>query len=257
VIPPPGFEWVRDGRARFLVRSDLRTSILPLLRAAAGDWAGYATRALSGGRGGVRVVHMTDHQVVVRPYRRGGLPSRVFRDTYFGLTPRPFRELCVTEALRRQGIPTVEVYGASVRWLVPGCYKGWLATRYVSGACTFWEWICAAPAARERAAVLASIGKATRRLHDTGARHPDLNLNNILIRAAASSPSMPEVWFIDFDRARVAGPCRRTSSADLARLRRSARKLDPEGARLTAADLDCLEAAYRDARSENLAVDSQ
>ena len=244
MIPPPGFEWIRDGRATFLVRSDLRTWIVALLQAAAANWAGYVTRTLSGGRGGARVVQVNDQEVVVRPYRRGGLPGRFLRDTYFGMTPRPFRELSVTEALRRQGVPTVEVYGASVRWLTPGCYKGWLATRYVPGASTVWEWACTAPAARERDVVLQSIGKVMRRLHDTGARHPDLNLNNILVRLG--SPNTPEVWFIDFDRARVPGLCRRRPPADLARLRRSARKLDPEGTRLTAADLDCLEAAYRE-----------
>ncbi len=247
MIPPPGFEWVRDGRAVFLVRSDLRNWLVPLLRAAAVDWTGYATRVLPGGRGGTRLVQTSGREVVVRSYRRGGLPGRIVRDTYFGWAPRPFRELWVTETLRREGIPTVEVYGALARWLAPGCYKGWLASGYLPGTCTFWDWLCTAPPAADRDAVLRRIGAVARQLHDRGARHPDLNLNNILIHpTGASSP--PEVWFIDFDRARVrARRCRR-APVDLLRLRRSARRLDPQGTRLTEADLDRLESAYRDTR---------
>jgi 3-deoxy-D-manno-octulosonic acid kinase len=238
VTPPPGFAWVRDGRLRVLVRTDVRSWLLPLLQAARRQWAGYFARPLAGGRGGVRVVPA--HDVVVRPYRRGGLPSRLLHDTYFGCNPRPFQELCVIATLHDRGVPVVEVYGAAVEWLLPGCYRGWLATRYMEGARTLWEWVSSAPAENERGSVWRDVGRAVRRLPDSGVRHPDLNANNILLGPGGN------VVLIDFDRARLAAGGGTQHGADLDRLWRSLRKLDTEGRYVTAADFEVLRAAYQE-----------
>jgi tRNA A-37 threonylcarbamoyl transferase component Bud32 len=237
VTIPAGFEWIRDGRVQTLVRADVRSWLLPLLGAARRQWEGYTTRPLAGGRGGARIVPA--HGVVVRPYRRGGLPGRLLHDTYFGWSPRPFRELSVTSVLHERGAPVVEVYGAAVEWLVPGCYRGWLATRYLEGARTFWEWLSTAPPTAERDTTLRAIGRALRRLHACGARHPDLNANNILLFG------MMDVAFIDFDRARITGD-KAAGGADLDRLWRSLNKLDPESRYVTAANFELLRAAYRE-----------
>ncbi len=226
-----------------VVRTDLRSWLLPLLRARRDDWAGYDTQALAAGRGGTRRIRSAGHDVVVRPYRRGGLAARVLHDTYFGWRPRPFRELYTLEALRLRGAPVVDVYAAAVQWLVPGCYRGWLVTRYIAGSRTLWEWVADAPPAPLRARVFAHVGRAIRRLHDSGGWHPDLNLNNILIGPIPEA-GPPEVWFIDFDLAHGATRLPRPPRADLARLERSARKLDPGGTRVTAADLEALRATY-------------
>ena len=242
VFIPDGFEHVREERTSILVRSDAREWLVPLLMAGDRGWAGYAMRALPGGRGGAVVVRVDEHEVVLRTCRRGGLPARVLHDTYFGWTPRPFRELCLLETLRRGGVPVVEVVGARVRWLVPGCYKGWIVTRYVRDACTLWEWVCGGDGQWQRPAVWRLVGKAIRRLHDAGSRHPDLNLRNILLCPGTEAPT---VLLVDFDRplwSGVHGP-----DADLVRLRRSARKLDPQGSRVTAADLEDLLAGYGEA----------
>jgi hypothetical protein len=238
VIAPSDFEYVRDGSATMLVRSECCSWLLPLLRARQSDWASYQTQALAAGRGGARLVRTDGHEVVVRPYRRGGLAAWVLHDTYFGWHPRPFRELGTLAALRQSGAPVVEVYAAVVQWLAPGCYRGWLVTRYVAGSRTLWEWLSEHPQSPQRAQVLAQVGRAIRRLHDCGSGHPDLNLNNILIGASPEAADPPPVVFIDFD-----GP-RRTPQADVARLERSARKLDRDGTRVTAADLDTVRAAY-------------
>jgi len=242
VIPPPGFEWLHGRPTTLLVRADVCNWVVPLLHAAEGDWRGYDTLPVAGGRGGALVVRGPQgHAVVVRPYRRGGLPARLLHDTYCGWSPRPFRELCFTEALRQRGAPVVEVYAAAVRWLIPGCYRGWLVSRYVPGARSLWAWVSATPAPPERRAVFRQVGHALRRLHDRGGQHPDLNLNNILV---CGGPHTPEVVFIDFDRARPFARGR-TSAADFARLRRSAQKLDPRGEHVAAADFEDLEAAYQ------------
>jgi tRNA A-37 threonylcarbamoyl transferase component Bud32 len=241
VTLPSGFEWARDGRMRFLVRADVGRWLVPLLRAARDGWAGYATQPLAGGRGGARLVRA--HGVVVRPYRRGGLPARLLRDAYFGWSPRPFHELCVLAALRVSGAPVVEVYGAAVDWRLPGCYRGWLATRYIEAARTLWEWAVATPPVQERAPLWRAVGMAVRRLHDCGARHPDLNANNILLGPTAG------VSFIDFDRAHTSRMHQRGREADLDRLWRSLRKLDPQGQHVTLADFETLTAAYREERA--------
>jgi len=222
---------------RFLVRADLRSWLVPLLRAAPHEWAGYTTRLLAGGRGGARLVHA--HDAVVRPYRRGGLPARLLHDTYFGWTPRPFHELCAMATLHGRGAPVVEVYGAAVEWLLPGCYRGWLATRFIEGARTLWEWASATQPGPERAPLWRDVGKSIRRLHDCGVRHPDLNANNVLL-----GPT--DVLFIDFDRAHISAVNHGGHAADLDRLWRSLRKLDPQGHHVTAADFETLRGAYRE-----------
>ena len=74
------------------------------------------------------------------------------------------------------------------------------------------------------------------RLHDAGALHPDLNLQNVLIRRAARGV---EAWLIDLDGVRFTTVTPRHRQAAFARICRSMRKLDPESAVLT---LDCVEA---------------
>ena len=240
---PPGFEEVRDGRTVLWVRSDLRTWMVPLLQHSGGTWEGYQTGVLPGGRGGTLLVHAAAHPpVVVRPCRRGGLPGRLVQDLYVGWRPRPFGELCATEWLIRRGAPVVAVYGAAIRWVVPGCYRGWVVTPYITGAVSLWTWAQRHPPAAERQVVLRQIGTAIRRLHDCGGRHPDLNLNNVLIQSSAPTAT-PQVLLIDFDRARPA-VSRADPAADLARLERSARKLDPAQTCLGAADFRAVRVAY-------------
>jgi hypothetical protein len=97
--------------------------MLALVQALERDWHGLSKRTLCGGRGGAFAAVVGGHEVVVRPYRRGGIPARLLRATYCGWHPRPFRELGYSETLRARGAPVVEVYGAAVRWVLPGCYR--------------------------------------------------------------------------------------------------------------------------------------
>lgn len=238
---PAGFEWARAGRIAMLVRADCRDWLVPLLLAAARGEPAGEVRALSGGRGGATVVRRRGHEVVLRPYRRGGLAARLVRDRYFGWRPRPLRELCLLEQLRRRGVPVAEPLGGCVRRVGIG-YRGWIVTRYVPEARTLWEWAASGAADGERAAVWRGVGAAIRRLHAAGARHPDLNLHNILLSSQAGAL---QVSFIDFDRPRFSGLLR-GPAADVQRLRRSARKLDPAGRHITNGDLEQLRTAYDD-----------
>ena len=231
---PPGFRLVRDGRLRILLRGDT-----PELEGLLRRWATNTlppARALLGGRGGVGAFPLRpDLVAVLRPYRRGGLIRRINQSRYFGARPRPFRELRASEALRAAGVPTPEVLAAAVRWDVPGCYRGALATREVPGTINLWRYLQQAPAP-ERGPACVAAAAVTRQMHDAGAIHPDLNLQNYLVRRTASGH---DAWIIDLDRVRlvpVTPPARR---AAFERICRSIRKLDPESAVIT---LACVEA---------------
>ncbi|MCK6555376.1 hypothetical protein L6Q96_12485 [Candidatus Binatia bacterium] len=240
MTPPAGFEARRAGSAEWWRRPGDSQWIDTLLQVVAAVPEAEA-ELLSGGRGGARLTGSGTHRIVIRPYRRGGLPGRIVHDLYFGWQPRPFRELVETEALRARGAPVVEVCGAVVHWAFPVLYRGWLATRYVDGARTLWQLMSAAPAPADRMAACAAAGRAIRRLHDCGGRHPDLNLNNLLV---SGTDADWQVHLIDFDRPAVRVG-RDDPMVELARLRRSAAKLDPAAQFVTPADLACLEAAYR------------
>lgn len=233
------FERARDDRLRLQVRAELADELAKVFRAAACDWAGYESRAVADGRGGSVIIAPVGGgaRILVRRYLRGGLPARFVRDKYMGFRPRPFRELYVMKSLYESGAHVAEPYGAAVQWLFPGCYRGWLATRFVEGAATLWKWLRdQSPSSDERRAVLAEVGRSIRQVRALGVWHADLNMHNILIVPSSS----PRVVLIDFDRARRARGDDITP--ELARLRRSARKLDPGGTVVTAEDLSALRA---------------
>lgn len=229
------FEHVRDDRVHAQVRSDLAAELAEFFRAASLRWVGHTPLAVADGRGGSVIVapEAGSPRILVRRYLRGGLPSRFVFDTYLGFRPRPFRELEVLKHLYENGAPVPEPCGAAVQWLFPGCYRGWLATCFLERAPTLWRWLRdESPAPEQRSAVLEDLKQAIRHVRSLGVQHTDLNLHNVLV-------CRPEnrVVLIDFDRAR-----RRVRDADdlraeLARLRRSARKLDPVGKVVTEQDL--------------------
>lgn len=238
VTPPPGFENVREGRLRGWVRSDVLTPLLPLLR----QWHSRTlpvARSLVGGRGGVGAYDLAENlEVVLRPNRRGGWMRRVNQRYYLGLRSRPMHELRMTEVLRRRGVPTVEVLAAVTQWVVPGLYRGAVVTREVPLAVNLWKYVREVSAA-ERERVCLDAAAATRRLHDAGAIHPDLNLQNFLVLRGARGR---EVLIIDCDRVRLREPSDRDRRAAFDRVCRSIRRLDPTSEVIT---LACVDAFHR------------
>lgn len=236
--PPAGFEVVRAGRLRGLVRSDVVASLLPLLR----QWDGGTMpvgRSLVGGRGGIGAYNLTENlAVVLRPSRRGGWMGRVNQHYYLGLRPRPLRELWVTETLRQRGVPTVEVLAAVAHWVVPGLYRGAVVTREIPLAVNMWKYLREVSTA-ERERVCLDAAAAARRLHDVGAIHPDLNLQNFLVSRGVKGR---EVLIIDCDRVRLRQPSNKDRRAAFDRVCRSIRRLDPTSEVIT---LACVEALQR------------
>lgn len=238
---PPGFELVEEKGLQAIIRKENRRVLWPLVR----SWASSSlppSLPVMGGRGGARVVELNGSPaVVLRPYRRGGLLRRINKDIYLGVRPRPFQELHALEELRRRGVPTIEPLAGGVRWLFSGCYRGVLITREVPEAVNLWHWLRAIPPV-ERPRICAAAAAVTRRLHDAGVVHPDLNLQNYLVDRGGDDS---EVLIIDCDRVRFGRVTMHDREAAFQRLYRSAKRLDPGAAIITD---ECLEQFHKVAR---------
>jgi hypothetical protein len=134
------------------------------------------------GRGGLR--RMGD--IIVRPYRRGGLVRHFDESLY--LNPERFtRELTVHRALWATGFPTVEPLGCGYRrrlWGVEGVYL----TRFMDAL----PW----PNCWERSdQVIPQLKILLKALCAWGLHAPDLNATNVLVT------SENQVLLLDWDRA--------------------------------------------------------
>jgi hypothetical protein len=236
---PPEFRWLRAGRRIAVVHDAVHATLGPLLLALpAGPPAGAV--GLHGGRGGSYRLPLADgDSIVVRLYRRGGVIAHIIRETYFGWPPRPFLELVTTEEARRRGAPVPEVLGACIERRWTGGYRGAIVTRHLHDTETLWAALGRVRDTEQRRALTRGAAAAVRALHDAGIHHPDLNLNNCLVRR---SGHRVEAFVIVLDRARATRAALGTPQRQraLRRLERSARKLDPEGKVIEAADLSVL-----------------
>ncbi len=153
--------------------------------------------------------------MVLRHYRRGGLPARLFRDCYLwsGLArSRPAREFALLARLTGLGLPVPAPL--AVRVARTGlCYRGDILMGRMPGR-PLSELLAAGPLPE---AVWQAVGAIIARFHDAGVFHADLNAHNILVDGEA-------VYLIDFDRGALRRPGR-WRAANLARLRRSLDKL--------------------------------
>jgi len=227
-VSPEGFDRIvdRDGN-RLVVRQDQREYIDFSLC----DSGSLEDDRQSGyyGRGAVRVQGLANgHMAVIRPYFHGGAFSRVTRSWFFTWPPRPFRELAITEELRRRGLRTLEVYAACVRRPFGPFYRGWLITRQLSDAEDLWSALKTGFAECLRfECTLRVVAESIAALHREGVYHADLNLKNILVRSEGANVA---AYIIDLDKAKVfLGKLPKSlASKNLNRLERSVRKLDPE-----------------------------
>ena len=124
---------------------------------------------------------------MARRYLRGGLMRFINRDLYLD-AERSFRELAITSAAARCGIPTVEVLAAvSIKAAGP-LYRCFLFTRELPGCIDLPAYLSGRAAAdsfsEDKQAVLERAAAAVRLMHDRGFFHADLNMKNILVDTA-------------------------------------------------------------------------
>jgi hypothetical protein len=162
--------------------------------------------------------------------RRGGLIGMMLKDLYVGTHVRPVRELRLTAEARRRGIPVAEPIGAIVERVGPVLYRSIFLTRALPGM-TLWQFLTTDDDRLTRAYVVERARKAIDTMHRAGLFHADLNLHNLFV-----TPLLDDfgVFILDLDKARFfEAPLHpRMRARNLARLRRSALKLDPDGSYL-------------------------
>jgi len=217
---PEGYETFRVGTTRGLARPAARAFVTAAIESHGSlfAWAvGTAGRRLQG-RLPACIVDAPDGPWVVRHYARGGRIAPVLGDRYLRIaSPRPLRELLASDRARAAGIPTPEVMVAAAS--SHGLFRrGDIATRYIADSATLAD-ITFGEARRteaERQAAWEAAGRCIRDAASKGLVHADLNLRNLLVAGAVTSP---EILLLDLDR------CRFTRSADPAGLTAMVRRL--------------------------------
>lgn len=145
------------------------------------------------GRGTTLFVRNGSHNLVLRHYKRGGLPGKILSDQYVfaGLeNTRPFMEFRLLNAMAQQGLHVPKPVAVHVerRGLI---YRGDLITSLIPESDDLHAVLCRQPLS---AALWQAVGKAVKKMQSAGVFHHDLNVRNIMI------DRQQNIWIIDFDR---------------------------------------------------------
>ncbi len=235
----PSFARIELGRAVFLLRRGILRHA-PTIAAALRTMSSSRAPEGAGNRGSGRLLRLEGGpDLFVRQAKRGGLARFFLRDTFVGISARPFNELAVATKAFQRGIPVAEPMGAMVHWIVPGVYRGFFLSRAIPGM-TLWEFMRTDDDPIVRRHVLMAARAAIVTMHDKGLFHADLNLHNLIVTQAGETF---KIVILDLDKARLHDsplrPALRKKNAR--RLLRSAGKLDPQARYLDASALSILD----------------
>jgi hypothetical protein len=172
-------------------------------------------------------------RVVVRHSRHGGLLAPVTGDRFLPPTRAP-HELRTALRLAEAHVPTPEVIAYATYPAGAMFRRSDVATREVVGGKDLGDVLARAGDGEARTKALGATAELLRALERAGARHPDLNVTNVLIVATDGLP--PRALVLDVDRV-VFGERGdvRIGAANVRRLLRSAHKLRANG-RITISD---------------------
>lgn len=242
---PSGFKRVSPNRTQMMIVQERLESTLDLEKFRR---IGKSEKSPFHGRGKLRVFHLDNGETaLVRSYRHGGTFRCLTGNLFWSWPPRPFRELALTEAVRRKGIPTLEIYGAWVERVWGPFYRGWLITRELTEAHDLWAALQSdLYTGTNGRPLLKAVAQSLREMHRRGVYHGDLNLKNILIRREVDGITS---YIIDFDKARIfpREVPQQKAQINLSRLLRSVCKLDPDRQRLPQEDWDLFLRLYKEA----------
>jgi len=164
---------------------------------------GELTPSELSGRRPLFEIHARDERLVVRRFSHGGLMRWVtgvrYRDP-----ERPFRELILSDSLRRAGILTPQVVAARARMARGGGWYLDLVTRRVENAIDLGYVLGQAHSGLlddgVRRKLLVAAGSLVRQLHRHGCLHADLTPTNILVERGSLDGAEPRLWVIDLDQ---------------------------------------------------------
>jgi len=191
--------------------------------------ASHPARREMQGRGAAYAVPLPDGttRVVVRHSRHGGLLAPVTGDRFLPPTRAP-RELDTALRLAQAGVPTPEVIAYATYPAGGPFRRSDVATREIVGGQDLADVLATAKRPADITSVLDATAELLRVLERAGARHPDLNIANVLI--VHSGAGAHRALVLDVDRVTFAtSRDRRAGAANVRRLLRSARKLRDQG----------------------------
>ncbi|MGQ0712235.1 MAG: lipopolysaccharide kinase InaA family protein [Gemmatimonadaceae bacterium] len=224
---PPGYERLRRPGVEAVARSTVANAVGEALSAGTlYDYAAHHPDARSlRGRGVAYAVPLPDGvtRVVVRRSRHGGWFASLTGEIFLAPTRAP-RELEVSLRLTREGVPTPEVVAYGTYEVAPLLRRADVATREITSGLDLAKTLAqqSDPASIRNAVRL--VARLLARMALAGARHPDLNVRNVLI--APDDNGQREAWLLDVDRVWFDTPRHpRVREANLSRFARSARKL--------------------------------
>jgi 3-deoxy-D-manno-octulosonic acid kinase len=224
--PPAGYERLVDGDVEAVGLSDLAE---PLRRALeAGSFYEYAehhpdSRILEG-RGIAYAVPLPEStvQVVVRRSRHGGLLAPLTGERFLGRTRAP-RELETALRLERNGVATPRVIAYATYPDTALTRRADVVTAEVEGARDLAAEIMAAEGRALGEDLVTAVAALIASMTIAGARHPDINIKNILVTRYDGGAVHAQV--IDVDRVWFDQPGRPlVTERNLRRLTRSLHK---------------------------------
>jgi 3-deoxy-D-manno-octulosonic acid kinase len=224
---PPGYTALELERGTAVVLDALANPLASALRA--GSFYGYAAaqpaaRVLRG-RGAAYAVPLPDGvtRVVVRRSRHGGLFAPITGDRFFGRTRAP-HELDVALRLAHAGVPTPQLLAYAIYPAGPFTSRADVVTREVPDSADLVATLASrAPGSTSRP-ILRAVAELLAALSRAGARHPDLNMRNVLI--AHANAGEIRAMALDVDRVWFDTPgSRHVTERNVRRLARSARKV--------------------------------
>ncbi len=224
---PPGYERLRRPGVDAVARSTVADAVNDALSSGSlYDYAAHHPQARPlKGRGVAYAVPLPDGatRVVVRRSRHGGLLAPVTGEIFLAPTRAP-HELAVSLRLSREGIPTPEVVAYGTYLVAPLLRRADVATREIPNAHDLAATLAEDPQPASVREGVRLVARLLARMSVAGARHPDLNVRNVLI--ARDENGNRDVWLLDIDRVWFDTPRHpRVREANLSRFARSARKL--------------------------------
>lgn len=153
------------------------------------------------GRGTIVRFQHQNQPLILKTYKRGGLPGCFIRESYFynGIeNTRMWQEFRLLQALHRLGLPVPRPVAARCVMMTPLTYRGELIMEEIAESKTLVDVLAEQPLSPE---AWSRIGRLIAEFHHHGVYHGDLNASNILLSKDGS------LYLIDFDKSAIRNSC--------------------------------------------------